>query len=207
MDAVEHLPLLDDALRLALAQLGDRAAAGAVNARQAKHLHRLAGLSAQPEPRRFRGEPLARAAALRLGRRGLVDPGPLLVAVDPDGREIADPADRAFRDGLPVAAEHGVAVRTGRGRDQQDVGGREVVGDAGIVRLRPEGAHREARAARERLGLLPFGDGRRDAREARALPLGEVPGREAEAEDEEIHALCHPDAALPAAHKVPFAHA
>ena len=78
--------------------------------------------------------------AVGLGRGRLIDPAALLVAIDPDGREIADPFERGeLRDLLAVMLEHRIAFRPRRDRMQQmrravqHLGKRAVSGLAGVL--------------------------------------------------------------------------
>ena len=121
VDAVEHLARLDDALRRALAQAVDGAAARPVDAGEAEDLRALAAAvrrarATPPPPRRAGGR------ARRRARVGVVSStqAPPLVAVDADGRQVADPAqiDGARARSRGVVAQHGVAVGVGRHRDE-----------------------------------------------------------------------------------------
>ena len=69
MDAVEHLPGLDDPPRRAGRELRERVAAGAVDAGEAEDVDGLARADAELEPGILGCEPLARAGADRPGRR------------------------------------------------------------------------------------------------------------------------------------------
>ncbi len=76
----------------------------------------------------------------------------------------------------------------GRSRDEEDVGIGQVVGDAGIVRFRAEGPQGEPGFGGELSRAIRLGHRSPDGGETRPLGFGEMAGREAEAEDEEVHA-------------------
>ena len=98
MDAAEHLPVLLDPPRRALAQFVEHATSGAVNAGQAKHMHRNADFLPEFQPRLLGFDPGLGPRGIRLGRGRLVDPAPLLVAIDADRRQISDPrSDSSWR--------------------------------------------------------------------------------------------------------------
>ena len=121
MDAIEHLPRLDDAPRLARAQTprwrcdpGRRCRRGG---RPGPALAARLPSRAKPAPPR-RASGRARCTGRR---RRLVDPGALMIAIDADGREVADPAQTRR---APDVAAHAIAARgspsaSGRGRDEK----------------------------------------------------------------------------------------
>ena len=111
MDAGEDLPGLRDTLGLAKPYCRQGVASGAVDAGQAKDVHGEAVRLAERAPAPFRLDP---AFAARAGGRGccaLVHPGAAGVAVDPGGREVADPLQALYGGDVgAVAVERRIAV-------------------------------------------------------------------------------------------------
>ena len=91
VDAREDLARLIDPPGLAAPHGGERIPSGSVNPCQAEDVHCEAVLLAEGKPALLYRKPASAAHAGRGRRRALVDPGAAGVAVDPRGREIADP--------------------------------------------------------------------------------------------------------------------
>ena len=82
---------LVDAPRAAEPHLLDGAAAGTIDAGEAKDVNRLAVPFVQREPAAFRLDAPPAALRGRAQRRGLVDQRAAGIAVDAGGREVTDP--------------------------------------------------------------------------------------------------------------------
>ncbi len=138
MDAVEHLARLDDALGAAVGEVAECVAAGPVDARQAQHRRpgsiRLRRASSHASSA---VEAHARARRDRPGWRGLVDPCAAMVAIDADGREVADPAQ--LRHGgadrfAPATSRTGSPPSSGAIETTRCVGFEQARGDLGDKR-------------------------------------------------------------------------
>src|SRR5690348_7037394 len=127
MDASEDLAGLVDALRPAGSQGIEGRTPRAIDSRETKDVDRQLMLSPQVDPPGFGGKPALSAFARRPRLVRLADPGPGAVAIDPRGREIADPLQAAqLGDVAPVHSEHRVAqlVRGNRAQDMSAAGQR-----------------------------------------------------------------------------------
>src|SRR5262245_42457514 len=114
MNAAENLAVLLDAPRHASIEFVEHAPAGAVDTGEAEDLNRKARPLAEIKPGLLGLSPSLCAVAVRLGLSGLVDPPSLLVAIDADGREIADPFDRSETcDPLAIVCKHSIATVAG----------------------------------------------------------------------------------------------
>ena len=117
VDAVEHLPRLDDAVRLALGEIDERVPSRAVDAGDAKCRQRHAALGGELRPRPLGREALGRTPAGRVRRRRLAHPRAAVVAVDADGRQVADPLQvRRGEDRLAMMREHRIGFARARSR-------------------------------------------------------------------------------------------
>src|SRR5437868_2813102 len=93
MDAAEELSRPDDAPRPTGAERIERAAARAIDAGQAEHMHRQPMRSMKLEPSCLRLDPAPAAQSARVRRGSLVDPVAAAIAIDPGRGKIADPAE------------------------------------------------------------------------------------------------------------------
>src|SRR6185312_8593522 len=114
MDAVEHLARLDDAAAGSFAQVVDGATPGTIDAAEAENLHILSGALAEIQPLAFGFGPAYGALGGRVWCGFLIDPGAAHVAINADGREVADPAQVAcLGEVVCKTEESGVALVAG----------------------------------------------------------------------------------------------
>jgi hypothetical protein len=119
VDAVEHLPRLDDAMRGAFTQPVDGAAPWPIDTGEAEHLRARATLSTERQPILLGVDAPPAAGGGRVRRHRLVDPGAPAVAVDAHRRQVADPTQRwRLGEVVRVVAQHRIAVRIRRRRDE-----------------------------------------------------------------------------------------
>src|SRR5262249_21710844 len=141
MDAPEDLAGLVDALRAAEPQRIEGRASGAIDSRQAKDMDRQLVLLLQLDPPGFGGKPALSAFTRRPRLVRLADPGPGAVAIDPRGREIANPLQATQLGHVaPVRREHGVAqlIRWNRAQDMGAAPqGRCEIGDRALPLKEP----------------------------------------------------------------------
>ena len=122
MDAGEDLTGLHDAAGGAIAHLGEGAAAGAIDAREAEDVER----QTQCLPLRL-GQHALFAPGGRGGEGGLlIHPGPRVIAINPGGGEIAHPEGPRGGDFGGMGVQHRVALRPRRdgGKDMRGLGQR-----------------------------------------------------------------------------------
>ena len=93
MDAAEYLARFDDPARGAGADLGEGAASGAVDAREAEDVERQACCCREGLPGGFGLDAELASAGGGGERGGFVDPAAIAIAIDPCCGEIADPLE------------------------------------------------------------------------------------------------------------------
>ena len=187
MDAVEHLPRLDDALRRSARQLNELALTRSIDAGKAKNLNGNVIGRTEGKPRLFGLCAFDRARIGRCRRGLFVNPRAFMIAIDTDGREISDPAQLGSRCDLrPVSREHRIATGAGRHGNQQCVGGCKICISSAIALLRSEYMRIDT-GCRQYFCLFT-----RAHRSAHMIalsdaPSGEITGTESKAEDKQIH--------------------
>ena len=173
MDAVEDLSRLDDAARGAVAKPRQGIAFRPIDSGQPQDREPVAG---DCPPSGFRGEPRLRPRAVRRGLGVLVDPAAMVIAIDPDGGEI-DHARRSAPQRFTKRRQHGIASRTRRHRDQQDVGLAGAGGNLRVMRCVIKQMHVEAAMEVELTELLAL------LRAAAPCPKSVRTGRRKDRED------------------------
>ena len=177
MNPAEHLPRYVDAMGGALAHPVDGAAAGAVNAGQAKDAH----VGAQRLPVEI--GLCAGAAPAGADRGSFVHPCAAAVAINAGRGKITGPVRVGCADGGPILVEHGIAaVSRGRNRGQ----------DMGCSAYRPQ--HRLTIPEGEYILAMGLAPDAGDPPAKREQPLGEARGAVAHSEDQHMrhHAASRP---------------
>src|SRR5690606_23852540 len=149
MDAVEQLARLDDAPRRSAHEVDERVAAGAIDAGEPQDRDGHARFPAGGEPALLGFDTGDRAPRHRPAFALLIHPGAVMVAVDTDGGEIANPAQR----------RHGGGDRPWKQRKQR-VDGTPFA----TLRVIPRGRRKIRGGGRPCLLILPREAGKRDRR-------------------------------------------
>ena len=112
-------PCLDHAFCRSVLQRQKLVAAGPIDSGQPEDVNGKAVAAPESEPLRLREKPLVAALGIGRQRRLLGDERAAMIAIDPGGREIADPAElaRTCREERRMLPQNGIALRTGRCRD------------------------------------------------------------------------------------------
>ena len=191
MDAVEHLPLFDNPLR-ALLEIEDRVSPRPVNTRQPKNLCRLAGALPQREPFLLHLDAAMRPRMAWPRLNTFIHPAAIGIAINPDGREIADPANtrRCFNRMLKPS-QNRVTGFVRRNRHQHCISILQCDFNLGISQIRVEHTHTDL-ALREYFRLLFCTDSRENLLEMTSAMPHKALRRKSETKNHKVHeSSCH----------------
>jgi hypothetical protein len=123
VNAVEHLPRLDNSYCSALAKFDQRVSTGPINSRKPKNGNRLPDAGAERAPRGLGVKARTAAPRQRLRLRRLVDLGACVVAIDANCGKVDDRLQpRAARERVGKYFEHRISCGRGWDGDKDPVG-------------------------------------------------------------------------------------
>ena len=192
VNAVEHLAGFYEAPGLAFPEVLERIPAGTVDPGQAEYLDRNAMLRGEIQPGVFGGNTLHRAFGNRPAGCVFIYPGSVVIAVDANGRQIAEPVWLAGRDIVAMLIEHRISCLVRRDRHQHMRRRLERLGDACTLGVAVKQERGNTHLPKRICLFLRAGCAADPVKLAAAF-LDEGLGRKTDAKDEETHGFRAPD--------------